>query len=280
MNCVVCGGTMDPVLMPAVQHPTCGVNFIEPGDEDPFTEMLKDQLSVVIQAHQQRHPRGHQVRIGPSEIGDPCDRRIGYRIAGTTAVSRPRDVWPSTVGVAVHTWLQEAFDTWSAETNTQEWLTEKTLHIEDFVEGHSDLYSTHFQTVIDWKTMGPDVMRKTRKEGPDPGYVIQAQVYGYGYEQAGFPVSRVALACLPRAGWLKDMYLWVAPYERLVALNALNRLSGIATQILSLDILTESHGHRWEQVTATPSDRCGWCPMYDPNRDPDRGADEHGCPGR
>lgn len=278
MNCVVCGNVMDPVLAPAVQHPTCGVNFLEPGDEDPFTEMLKDQLSTVIVAHQQRHPRGHQVRIGPSEIGDPCDRRIGYRIAGVVPPERHRDVWPSTVGVAVHTWLEEAFNVWSQEKGTQDWVTEKTLHIEDFVEGHSDLYAAHLQTVIDWKTMGPDVIRKTRKEGPDAGYVIQAQVYGYGYEQAGFPVSRVALACLPRAGWLKDMFLWVAPYDRSVALNAMGRLSAIATEIIRLNILTESH--RWEQINATPSDRCGWCPMYDPNRDPDRGADATGCPGR
>jgi hypothetical protein len=271
-NCVICNTPLDPANYPAVSHPTC-IMFAEPGTENPFTVMLKSELIDLVLKHEKRNPRNHQRFIGPSEIGDPCDRRIGYRIAGITGVNDP-DPWPSIVGTAVHTWLQQAVDFADAPG----WIAERTLHIDQFIEGHSDLYSEPLQTVIDWKTMGPRVLKKTKEEGPAPGYVIQAHIYGYGYEQAGFTVRRVALACLSRAGWLKDMYLWVADYDRSIAEGALNRLYQLAKQLLDLDILNESH--RWEQMPAVPSNECGWCPYYDPGRDLDRGADETGCPGR
>lgn len=278
MNCVICQTPLDPVLFPAITHPNC-IRFAEPGEENPFAKHLKDTLSQIILAHEQRNARNHQVKIGPSEVGDPCDRRIGYRLAGVTP-SNDGDPWPSIMGTAVHTWLQEAVEAWMKETETAEWRTEATLHIDEFVEGHSDLYWSTLQTVIDWKTMGPNVLKKTRENGPAPGYVIQAHVYGYGYEQAGYPVRKVALACLSRAGWLKDMYIWNADYDRSIAEAALARLYAIARQVVDLDILKESHGHRWEQVPAYPSNDCGWCPFYDPGREPERGADETGCPGR
>ena len=47
------------------------------------------------------HPRSLQKRIGPSEVGTPCDRRIGYKLLGHTENERG-DAWKPTVGTAVH----------------------------------------------------------------------------------------------------------------------------------------------------------------------------------
>jgi hypothetical protein len=130
--------------------------------------------------------------------------------------------------------------------------------------------------VIDHKSCGPDVMKKIKKEGPPPGYVVQIQCYGYGYEKLGFPVKKVALAFYPRAGWLRDMYVWTADYDRSVAEAALQRLYGIARTVLEYDVLNKSH--QWKYVEATPSNSCGFCPYYQPSMDGD--ADATGCPGR
>lgn len=275
MNCVVCGTEMDPVLSPAITHPSC-IMFAEPGDEDSFTVLLKSTLTGIIQEHDRRNPRGHQVQIGPSEIGDPCSRRLAYRLAGIAPCNQP-DNWPAIVGTATHSWLQQAVE---HSSSAEEFITEATLSIDQFVEGHSDLYWRSQATVIDWKTMGPDKIKKARKDGPDAGYVIQAHIYGYGFEQAGYPVKKVALACLSRAGWLRDMYIWYADYDRSIAEAALTRLYDLARVVLDLGVLNESHGHRWEQVPAHPSNNCGWCPYYDPGRPVDFGADATGCPGR
>ena len=278
MKCVACGGDMDPVLAPAVTHPMCVPAFAELQDEDPFSQLLKTKLIEMVRWAEKQNPRSKQVAIGPSEIGDQCDRRIGYRIAQVSACNTEFDQWPATVGTAVHSWLDDAVQAWMGEHDDPSWATETTLSVTEFVEGHSDLYSHQHQAVIDWKTAGPDVMKKIRKDGPPPGYMIQTHIYGYGFEQKGWPVKKVALAFLPRAGWLKDMYVWSADYDRSVAEAALTRLYGIARKVVSLDVLKQSH--RWEQIEATPSNACGFCPWYDPGRDLERGADETGCPGR
>jgi hypothetical protein len=278
MNCLGCGAVMDPVLLPATTHPNCLV-FDEPDDGDPFSSMIKEKLTKVILWYESQNPRSKQVAIGPSEIGDLCDRRIGYRLAGIPACNTEFDPWASIMGTAVHSWLDAAFSAWCDQQDPpQLWTTETTLVLGDFLEGHSDLYSVEHETVIDWKTAGPDVMKKVIKDGPSVGYMIQTHIYGYLFEQHGRPVKKVCLAFLPRAGWLRDMFVWSADYDRNVAEQALGRLFGIAQQLTQLDVLKQSH--RWEQVDHYPSNSCGFCPFYDNGRDPERGADHTGCPGR
>lgn len=277
MNCVICQTPMDPVLAPAVTHPTCH-SFGEPFNEDPFSRLLKQKMIDIIRWADQQNPRGQQVLIGPSEIGDLCDRRIGYRLAQVPASNVGVDTWPAIVGTAVHTWLQNAVNGWMEANPTEDWMTETTLMVSEFVEGHADLYWATEQCVVDHKTQGPDVFKKTKVDGPAPGYVIQAQIYGYGFERAGYPVKKVALTFYNRAGWLKDMYVWSGDYDRSVAEGALARLYQIARQVVDLDVLNQSH--RWEQIEAYPSNSCGFCPWYSPWKDADIGADHQGCPGR
>jgi hypothetical protein len=240
--------------------------------------LLKAKLTEMILWADKQSPRSKQVAIGPSEIGDQCDRRIGYRLAQVEPCNTDFDPWAAIVGTAVHAWLDDAVQLWMSEHDEATWSTETTLSINDFIEGHSDLYSHQYQAVIDWKGGGPDVMRRLRKDGPSPGYMIQTHIYGYGFEQRGWPVKKVALAFFPRAGWLKDMYVWSADYDRSVAESALRRLYRIARRVMDLDILKQSH--RWSEIEPTPSNACGFCPWYDPGRDPGRGADDTGCGGR
>lgn len=246
--------------------------------EDPFATLLKSKLVDVIKWADKQAPRSQQVMMGPSEIGDDCDRRLGYRLAEVPPVNTEFDPWPAIVGTSIHSWLETAFQAWMrAHPKGDKWLTETTLSITEFMTGHSDLYWS--DTVIDWKTAGPDVMRKMRNNGPPDKYRVQAHVYGYGYEQLGHPVTRVALAFLPRAGWLRDMYVWTEKYDSKIAEVAIMRIYGLAQNLVELDILKDSNAHRWEQVNASPSNECGFCPWYDPGRDPERGADTTGCPG-
>jgi hypothetical protein len=259
------------------------LTFTELGDDvprDPFADMIKAELLEIIKWADRQNPRAQQKLPGPSELGDPCDRRLGYRLADVPAVNTEFDPWAAIVGTAVHSWLESAFQAWMAGPGAPLWSTETELWIDDFVLGHSDLYSHEYRAVIDWKGVGPDVMKKFRKEGPPEGYKIQTHLYGYGYQRRGFPVERVVLACFPRAGWIKDMYVWADHYDPSIAEAALSRMYKIAQDLVSLDILKESHGHRWEQLPATPSNSCAWCPLYDPGRDLERGADATGCPGR
>jgi len=270
---------MDPINLDYGTHPACDMKLVPVDeDDDPFTSMLKAQLIDMVRWAEQQHPRGRQVLIGPSEIGSLCDRRIGYRLANIPACNTEFDPWASIVGTAIHTWLDNAVNGWMKEHQSQAWSTETRLVIDDFVEGHADLYSHDHKSVIDYKTVGPDVMKKIRKDGPPVGYQIQTHVYGYGFERLGRDVERVCLVFLPRAGWIRDMYIWCAPYQRDVAIGSLIRLQMIAQQILKLDALT--YPNRWNDIEAVPSNNCGWCPWYNPGRPTEHGADDQGCPGR
>jgi len=278
LNCPVCQEALDPAgAGPYAAHPGC-ITFGEPFDEDPLARRIKDNMIQMIQWAERESPRSKQQQIGPSEIGDPCDRRIAYRIAGVPEVNTSFDPWAAIVGTAIHSWLDDAVTAWTKAHGSKDWITETPVTLSEFVKGRSDLYWLGTDCVIDHKGAGPDVMRKLRKDGPGPGYVVQVQCYGYGYEMLGYPVKKVALAFYPRAGWLRDMYVWTADYDRSVAVGALNRLSRIATELIDRDVLNQSH--RWEDVVPTPSNSCGFCPWYVPDRDMDRGADATGCPGR
>ncbi len=277
VNCRGCNNPLDPVLWNIGIHPDC---FEQVDEEDPFAAMLKIRLIEMIRWADNENPRAKQVELGPSEIGDPCDRRIGYRLAAIPGCNTDFDPWASIMGTAIHSWLEQAIKDWMQGHDDPAWITERTLWVDDYIQGHSDLYWKAQETVIDWKTAGPDVMKKIRKDGPPDGYQIQTHIYGYGYEKLGFPVKKVALVFLPRAGWLRNMYVWTQDYDRSLAEAALDRISEIAQQIIDLDLLIDSNSHRWEQILAVPSNGCGWCPWYDPGRDAERGADSTGCPGR
>lgn len=249
---------------------------VHPG-EDPFAEDLKAQLVAVIKWRDRGNPRSHQVNVGPSELSSPCDRRIGYRIAGIEQVNVTLDPWPAIVGTAVHDWLENAFQAWLKTLPSKDWITEQRLTFSDDVTGRSDLFHVPTGTVIDWKGTSPDKMKKIKADGSPENYKTQIQIYGWGYQKLGYQVNKVALAYFPRAGNIKDLHVDAFDYDPLVGPRAIARPNTVAERLLDLDIFTNPH--RWEQVDAVPSHDCGFCPWYNPRRSPEEGASDQGCPG-
>lgn len=277
MNCVVCGTVMDPMLAPEVSHPSCSAtSFLYDTDgPDPFNEKLKQELLEAILHAERNQERTLQKEIGPSEIGDPCDRKIAYRLAQATEINTAHDPWPSTVGTAIHTWLASALERWNTDRGHR-YLVETEIPFSFGGKGHGDAFNTD-GVVIDWKSASKEVMREVRTKGPSPTYITQVQIYGYGYACMGKEVSRVALVYVPRSGWIKDMFVWSADYDEQVAVDALNRMFRIAATAVQLDVVNQPH--RYEQVAASPSDNCGRCPWFNPMRTTEQGASELGCPG-
>ena len=273
MTCPICNEALDPAA--GTTHPNCAP-WADAG-EDPDAAALKHELMEMIRWADQEDPRSKQIMIGPSEIGAVCARRVGYRLAEIPPVNVEFDPWPAIVGTALHSWLDNAIESWSQAHGSTRWRTENLVNVTDVIAGRADLYDTQRNMVIDHKGAGVDVMRQVRKDGPKPEHRIQVQLYGLGYLRHGYDVKKVAVVYYPRAGWLRDSYVWVADFEPDLAYAALDRLGNIGRQLIGLDIL--NNPQRWDQVPATPSNACGLCPWYDPGRDSDRGADETGCPG-
>lgn len=242
---------------------------------DPLADTLKREITEIILRKDQRSARSHQINIGPSELSSPCDRQVGYRLAGIPAVNMGADPWAAIVGTAIHSWLEEALKDWISWKQLTTWSTERSVRLSEYVTGRCDWYRNG--VVIDFKTGGKDRMREVKKDGPPENYKIQTQLYGLGYEQAGLPVTHVALIFLPRSGLLKDIFVWVEEYDRLRAQATLDRVPQIGRRLIELDVLNRPNA--WNEVPATASRYCGYCSWYQSHRDSDR-ADDRGCPGR
>lgn len=292
MLCRKCRTRLDPFLETVGSHPYCepilprepqGVQLtftytsLHEG-EDPEAVQIKKEIVDVVKFRDDRNPRSHQTNIGPSELSSPCDRRIGYRLCGVRAINTTLDPWPAIVGTAVHDWLEGAFLDWIKATGSKDWVTETRLNLSDFVTGRSDLFNVPRGIVIDYKGVSPDKMKKIKASGSPDNYRTQIQIYGLGYEKLGYTVNKVALAYFPRAGNIKDLHVEVFDYDRTVGLASLERVPRIAGQLLDLDPL--SNPHRWEQVDASPTHDCGFCPWYNFRRTPELGASDEGCPGK
>jgi hypothetical protein len=225
------------------------------------------------------HPRSLQKRIGPSEIGTPCARKLAYKLAGFP--EKPGEPnWKATVGTGIHAWLEDAFDranlTWAKAFGNQgveRWLIEEKVTVGldangQPITGSCDLYDRHTRTVIDHKTIGPTQLRKYRTSGPGRTYRTQAHLYGQGWANAGMPPAAVAICFLPRQGELRDAHWWAEPWDPEIATQALERLRQVQTAV-------ETLGPTAFQALPTFDDYCSGCPFHNP-RSTDPAV---GCPG-
>lgn len=237
---------------------------------------LRDELLKAIATAIDNQPRSLQTQIGPSELGTPCARRLGHKLAGTPAARTQSAPWRPTVGTAVHQWLAGVIEA----QPVGRWLVETSVWVGDvdgqMITGSSDLFDLETNTVIDWKVVGPGSLKEYRAavnagRCPDETYRKQLHLYGRGFTQLGdgLPVDRVAIVFLPSAGELGDTVIWSEPYDEQVALGALARADGIAAglRLIGPDLIIP-------QLAAAEA-HCGHCPWFVP------GATEltRECPG-
>lgn len=277
-RCRVCGIMLaDTLIEQGIEyHVMCDPVALS----DERNKELKDQLVEMVLWVEEHAPRSQQIEIGPSEMGNPCDQRIGRLLAGMPTVNFRMDPWPAIVGTAVHSWLERAVDIYQKNypqaTVVRKWQTEVDLMVDDMIPAHSDLY-THEHDVVDYKTAGPSQFKKMKTEGPPDWYKVQVHLYAYAHERAGRPVRDVVLAFLPRAGWLHDTFLWREKYNRVVALDAIKRVYAIGKMLVTLEVDTKPHN--WDQVPTTPGEHCYSCPFF-VDRPAEMLPDATGCPGR
>jgi hypothetical protein len=217
------------------------------------------------------HPRSQQVRIGPSEIGAPCERRLGYKLAATPEVNERGIAWKPAIGTAVHSAFEVMF--YNADLEGTTWLTETRVTVGEVggvpITGQADLFHIPTGTVIDHKTTSRNKLRDYKAHGPGEQYRAQAHLYGRGFAAQGRDVAHVAIMFWTREGEFTDRYLWTEPYDEQIAIDALNRLHRIGALI---DALTPAAAL---PLLPTADGPCTWCPWWRPGST-DLGA---ACPG-
>jgi hypothetical protein len=215
------------------------------------TTLIAAELRGIIENAIVNQPRSLQKRIGPSELGVPCDRCLISKLGG---LEEAREVaWLPFVGTAVHTELEHIMilhELGLAPVGGR-YLMETKVTVGRVggvtITGCSDLFDIACGANIDWKIVGNTTLRTAKANGPSPMYRVQAHCYGKGFENAGYTVQAVGIYYLPRnEPTLANAYLWQEPYDRSVAEAALARADMYATviQILGLDqVLADAPPH-------------------------------------
>lgn len=180
---------------------------------------IANDLIKAITSRSRGSARSNQVAIGPSEFGG-CRRRTWNRLNGVPETNHNTLGLAALMGTAIHTYIQEAF-------NAQDPFGERYLLEGEFehgdLKGHVDMYDIEKAEVIDWKT--------TKKAGlayfPSKQQRWQVQLYGYLIEQNGKPIKTVTLVAIPRDGDERDIVFHSEPYDKNIALEALDWLEQV-----------------------------------------------------
>jgi hypothetical protein len=246
---------------------------VDPSGMSPLEVDIRTELTEIINWWSRNIPRNAQIRVGPSDIGTPCDRELAYRLTGMPPVQYS-DPLPSIVGTATHSWMADAVQKFEAAHGFQRYGVEMKVAPDVVLSGSTDLYHYDRQLVLDWKFPGPDAFRDMKKQGFSQRYRVQLNLYGLGHIRAGRPVTHVGIVGMSRSGALRDMWVKIEPYDEQVALDALARMYRIGNLIDKEGILDDPS--RWSMIDSTPSRLCGYCRMYRSGGP----ADGTGCPGK
>jgi hypothetical protein len=246
---------------------------------------LATRLPELIRQAAAAAPRSQQVAMGPSEAGEPCTRKLAYKMLGWDKPDGGRDLdpWAAVQGVAVHAWLADVFRAENQRAGRERYLIEQPVEpvtaaaaaqagLPGTLAGSCDLFDRDTGTVTDWKLTSPERLRHYRQHGPGGKYRTQAHLYGRGLANDGEHVNTVSIVFLPRAVFLDGLHVWSEPYDPAVAGAAFRRLAAIRDAIIALD--PEANPGRWGLFPTAPGS-CRHCPWLVPGSR----YLARGCPG-
>lgn len=184
---------------------------------------LRDRVIAEIT---RKTERDEQKRVGPSEIGNPCDKCLGRALMNERP-DQDFSLYPW-IGTAVHYYM---------EHNTfEEFRHELKLYVGDIpgygpVKGTTDMEYVETSssgdeavTVTDWKIVGNKKIKQYRTSGVPQQYRFQAMTYARGLELEERPVKNIAIVFIPRdSGNVRDIWVHEEEYQPDMAEAALDR---------------------------------------------------------
>ncbi|MGW5852135.1 hypothetical protein ACWFQ8_30020 [Streptomyces sp. NPDC055254] len=248
---------------------------------DEYGELLAQRIGQFIIDADKNSGRSKQRAIGPSEVGEPCERQLSYKILDWPETNTNRDPIAAIIGTGFHMWMAEQFEARQAPMSDgqpryriEERVTVRQGHTAaGTLAGSSDLYDRLAMLNNDWKLVGKSSHDKYRRQGPGEKYRIQAHLYGLGQENAGHRPARVAVTFIGRHHELM-VHVWSEPYQPQIALDALARLDRITATAQSLEL--DHHPENWRMIPIPEKPNCRFCPWLKPGSD-NLAA---GCPGQ
>lgn len=202
-------------------------------------------------------PRELQIEVGPSGIGDECDRSLIHALH-EDRVPEDKVNFKAEIGKAIHARLEGIFG--SPEIAPGLYLVEQKVTAGVIngrpLAGSCDLFDIPKGIVWDWKTTGPTTHTDAKRKGPKQVNRIQAHIYGLGMANAGQQVTHVGHVYIERNGEFRNITPWFEPFDPQIALDAITRAEGLAQLIEAYGIKATLDMH--PQLCA--DQYCDWCP--------------------
>ena len=213
--------------------------------------------------------RDRQRKVGPSELGDLCERCLAEKLLGVHQDEKTHPLAPM-IGTAFHLYLENVI-------GLEDYLKETKVTV-GTVDGYGDIRGTcdGFDTttghVVDYKVLSkkkikafssatffdkhrnPEFFSDSMTEGQLKKYYYQMMLYGLGMENAGYEVNYASLILFPRDCTIESVmsgsHELCFKYSREAGLNVLER----ANQILKWASKNRDH---LEELDSHPG--CYYC---------------------
>lgn len=251
----------------------------------PWAESYGRTMKQLVKDRASRADRSMQRHLGPSELGEECDRQVVMKMAALSKTNNVSDPWASVMGTAGHAWVEEMYKWDNARLlengAAARWIPEMKVTPDpgdDPHPGTADLYDANWKALVDHKFLGDTSRAKLIAKGPKRVYYVQLLLYRRGYQNLGLPVERIVLLAWPRTkSSLDDLYVWEhTPTEADEAL--VDEVIAQTKQRQAIAELVQAGHIGIMDVPPTPSDdSCMFCPLYRPQAAYDRTI--YGCPG-
>jgi hypothetical protein len=235
----------------------------EAASETASPDVLASWVAEIILDHEHDRPRSRQMSIGPSAVGNSCDRALAFDLASVEAVNFP-DPLKAYVGTGLHAMLEAAVRLRDRETNR--YLVEHEVTYRG-ITGKVDLFDRLTGRAIDWKSKELSKINRLRGRAMSYEYLVQQQIYAAGLRAQGENVKSVSLVFIPVNGLLRDILTQTVPVDVSVADIAIDRLEGLSNRLMD--------GATPSLVEAMPNSLCPWCSHYAP----DSPLSARSCPG-
>lgn len=207
---------------------------------------MSDYRLKVISEITKPSERDKQKRIGPSDIGNPCDKCLGRAMMDERAEQ----------DFSLYPWLGTGNHLYMEQETFPDYEHEMKLYVGDVegygpIKGTTDMYDKDEKAAVDWKFVGAKKIKQYRTGGVSDQYRFQAMTYARGIEMLGLPIEKICIVFIPRdSGNVKDIWVHEEEYQPEMAAAALDR----ATQIWAF---LQEEGNTWRDLEE--DDNCFQC---------------------
>lgn len=190
--------------------------------------------------------RDKQRKVGPSELGDLCERCLAEKLLGVHQDEKTHPLAPM-IGTAFHLYLENTI-------GLERYLKETKVTVGEIegygaIRGTADGFDVSTGHVVDYKVLSkkkikafssatffdddhvPEFFSDSMTEGQLKKYYYQMMLYGLGMENAGYEVNHTSLVLFPRDCTVESVMVasheLCFKYDRAAALAVLERANQI-----------------------------------------------------